>query len=267
MYIYMASAQHLHHHYQYILCRCVRMHLIPERYLSFKPEECFKLTTVHNIQQKRVVLQQQSTWLSLDIRTNQVVHICYWHETNRRMSGLQKPSIAWKLDAFHTLKIIWLQAVSTNLWIWWFMKPMVWCVNTVPPREWKLHSTVIIAGDMIDDWLDDRIIEPEEQGVVAEAVNPPPVEYVWPNGAGIFLEHEAAIAINVTNAPCIVLHVVWCNGLVNLVCANEHQMTAVSWTSDKPAPIGWYDSRSWNHEGQCICVCYNNSNWRPKGQK
>ena len=28
---------------------------------------------------------------------------------------------------------------------------------------------------MIDDWLDDRIIEPEEHGVVAEAVNPPPV--------------------------------------------------------------------------------------------
>ena len=39
------------------------------------------------------------------------------------------------------------------------------------PGEWKLHSTVIIAGDMIDDWLDDRIIEPEEQGVVAEAIN------------------------------------------------------------------------------------------------
>ena len=77
-----------------------------------------------------------------------------------------------------------------------------------PHREWKLHSTVIIAGDMIDDWLDDRIIEPEEQGVLAEAVNLPPVEYAWPNGAGIFLEHEAAIAINVTNAPCIVLHVV-----------------------------------------------------------
>ena len=30
------------------------------------------------------------------------------------------------------------------------------------PGEWKLHSTVIIAGDMIDDWLDDRINEPEE---------------------------------------------------------------------------------------------------------
>ena len=82
------------------------------------------------------------------------------------------------------------------------------CKHSPPPREWKLHSTVIIAGDMIDDWLDDRIIEPEEQGVVAEAVNPPPVEYAWPNGAGIFLEHEAAIAINVTNAPRIVLHVV-----------------------------------------------------------
>ena len=81
---------------------------------------------------------------------------------------------------------------------------------------------------MIDDWLGDRIIEPEEQGVVAEAVNPHPVEYAWPNGAGIFLEYEAAIAINVTNAPCIVLHVVLCNGLVNLVRANEHQMTAVS---------------------------------------
>ena len=136
------------------------MHLIPKRYLSFKPEECFKLTTVHNIQQKRVVLQQQNTWLSLDISTNQVVHIWCCHEPHRRMSGLQKPSIAWKLDAFHTLKIISQQAVSTNLWIWWFMKPMVWCVNTVPPGEWKLHSTVIIAGDMIDDWLDDRIIEP-----------------------------------------------------------------------------------------------------------
>ena len=121
-----------HHYYQYILRRWVRMHLIPERYLSFKPEECFKLTTVHNIQQKRVVLQAQNTWLSLDISTNQVVHICCWHEPHRRMSGLQKPSIAWKLDAFHTLKIIWQQAVSTNLWIWWFMKPMVWCVNTVP---------------------------------------------------------------------------------------------------------------------------------------
>ena len=47
----MASTQHLHHHYQYILRRRVRMHLIPGRYLlSFKPDECFKLTTVHNIQ-------------------------------------------------------------------------------------------------------------------------------------------------------------------------------------------------------------------------
>ena len=61
---------------------------------------------------------------------------------------------------------------------------------------------------MIDDWLDNRIIEPEEQGVVAEAVKSPIVEYAWPNGAGIFLEHEAAIAINATNAPGIVLHVV-----------------------------------------------------------
>ena len=67
---------------------------------------------------------------------------------------------------------------------------------------------VIIAGDMIDDWLDDQIIEPEEHGVVAEVVNSPPVEYAWPNGAGSFLEHEAAIAINVTNAPRIVMHVV-----------------------------------------------------------
>jgi len=56
--------------------------------------------------------------------------------------------------------------------------------------------------------LDGRIIEPEEHGVVAEAVNLPPIEYAWPNGAGIFLEHEAAIAITVTNAPGIVLHVV-----------------------------------------------------------
>ena len=61
---------------------------------------------------------------------------------------------------------------------------------------------------MIDDWFDDRIIEPEEQGVVAKAVNLPSVEYAWPNGAGIFLENEVAIAINVTNAPGIVLHVV-----------------------------------------------------------
>ena len=61
---------------------------------------------------------------------------------------------------------------------------------------------------MIDDRLDDRIIEPKEHGVVAEALNPPPVEYAWPNGAGIFLEHKAAIAINVTNALGIVLHVV-----------------------------------------------------------
>ena len=61
---------------------------------------------------------------------------------------------------------------------------------------------------MIDDWLDDRIIEPEEHGVVVEAVNPPPVEYAWPKGVGIFLEHKAAIAINFTNAPDIVLHVV-----------------------------------------------------------
>ena len=51
------------------------------------------------------------------------------------------------------------------------MEPMVQCVNIVPPGERKMHSMVIIAGDMIDDWLDDRIIEPEEQGVVAEAVN------------------------------------------------------------------------------------------------
>ena len=78
---------------------------------------------------------------------------------------------------------------------------MVRCVNIVPPSEWNLHSTAIITGDMTDDWLDDLIIEPEEHGVVAEAVNPPPVEYAWPNGARIFLEHEAAIAINVTNAP------------------------------------------------------------------
>jgi hypothetical protein len=61
---------------------------------------------------------------------------------------------------------------------------------------------------MFDDWLDDRIIEPEEQGVVAEAVNPPPIEYAWPNGAGIFLEHEVAIANTVANAPGIVLGVV-----------------------------------------------------------
>ena len=77
-----------------------------------------------------------------------------------------------------------------------------------PPDELKFHSTVIIAADMINDWLDDRIIEPEEHGVVVEAINPPPVEYAWPNGVGIFLEHEAAIAINVRNAPRIVLHVV-----------------------------------------------------------
>ena len=61
---------------------------------------------------------------------------------------------------------------------------------------------------MIDDWLDDWKIEPEEQGVVAEAVNPSAVEYAWPNRAVIFLEHEAAIAINVTNATHIVVHVV-----------------------------------------------------------
>ena len=66
---------------------------------------------------------------------------------------------------------------------------------------------VIIAGDMIDDWLDDWIIEPEEHGVIAEAVNAPPVEYAWPSGARIFLEHEAAIAITVTNAPGTILHV------------------------------------------------------------
>ena len=51
------------------------------------------------------------------------------------------------------------------------------CKHSPPPGEWKLHSTVIIAGDMIDDWLDDRIIEPEEHGVVPEAVNLPLVEY------------------------------------------------------------------------------------------
>ena len=77
-----------------------------------------------------------------------------------------------------------------------------------PPGKWKLHSTVIIASDMIDDWSDDQIIDPEEQGVVAQAVNPPPVEFAWPNGAGIFLEHEATIAINVTKAPGIILYVV-----------------------------------------------------------
>ena len=87
---------------------------------------------------------------------------------------------------------------------------------------------VIIAGGMIYDWLDDLIIEPKDHGVVAEAINPPPVEYAWPNEAGIFLEHEEVIAINVMNSPGIVLHVVLCNGLVNLVRANEHQMTAVS---------------------------------------
>ena len=61
---------------------------------------------------------------------------------------------------------------------------------------------------MIGDWLDDRIIEAEEDGEVAEAVNPALVEDAWPNGAGTFLEHEAAIAINVADAPGIVLHVV-----------------------------------------------------------
>ena len=65
------------------------------------------------------------------------------------------------------------------------------CKHSPPPREWKLHSTVITAGDMIDDWLDDRVIEPEEQGVVAEAVNPPPVEYAWPNGAVISRTSQA----------------------------------------------------------------------------
>ena len=67
---------------------------------------------------------------------------------------------------------------------------------------------VIITGDMTNDWLDDQIIQAEEHGVVAEAVNPPPVEYAWPNRVGIFLEQEAAIPITVTNAPRIVLHVV-----------------------------------------------------------
>ena len=71
---------------------------------------------------------------------------------------------------------------------------------------------------MINDWLDDRIIEPKEHGVVAEAINPRLVEYAWPNRAGIFLEHEAAIAINVMDAPSIVLHVVSCNGMLNLEC-------------------------------------------------
>ena len=61
---------------------------------------------------------------------------------------------------------------------------------------------------MIDDWLDDQIIEPEEQGVIVEAVNPSPIKYAWFNEAGIFLEHEAAIANTVTNAPGIVLRVV-----------------------------------------------------------
>ena len=77
-----------------------------------------------------------------------------------------------------------------------------------PPGEWKLHSTVIITGDMIGDWLDDRIIETEEHGVVAKVVNLPPIDYSRPNGAGIFFKHEAAIAINVMNAPGIVLLVV-----------------------------------------------------------
>ena len=71
---------------------------------------------------------------------------------------------------------------------------------------------VIIAGDMIDDWLDDRIIELEEHGVVAKAVNLPPVEYAWPNGDGIFLEHETAIAINVTNAQA--LYYMWFDVMV-----------------------------------------------------
>jgi hypothetical protein len=61
--------------------------------------------------------------------------------------------------------------------------------------------------------------------------------------------------------------VVWWNGLVTLVRANEHQMPTVSWTSDKPPPIDIYISRSWNYKGQRICVCCNKSNWRPKGQK
>ena len=70
------------------------------------------------------------------------------------------------------------------------MKPMVRCVNIVPPGEWKLHCTVIITGDMIDDWLDDRIIEPEEHGVVAEAVNPPPVDTAGPTELGSFSNTE-----------------------------------------------------------------------------
>ena len=65
---------------------------------------------------------------------------------------------------------------------------------------------------MIDDWLDDWITEPEEQGVVAEAVNPPPVEYAWPNVAGIFLEHEASIAITATNAQA--LYCMWFDEMV-----------------------------------------------------
>ena len=39
------------------------------------------------------------------------------------------------------------------------MKPMVRCVNTVSLGEWKMLSTIIIAADMIDDWLDDRVGE------------------------------------------------------------------------------------------------------------
>ena len=112
----MAYTQHLHHHYQYILRRWVRMHLIPGRYLSFKPEECFKLTIVHNIQQKRVVLQQQNTWLSLDISMNQVVHICCRHEPHRRMSGLQKKIYrmeAWCLS--HTEDYLATSCVDESL--------------------------------------------------------------------------------------------------------------------------------------------------------
>ena len=65
---------------------------------------------------------------------------------------------------------------------------------------------------MIDDWLDDRIIEPEEHGVVVEAINPPPVEYAWPNEAGIILEHGASIAINVKNPQA--LYCMWFNEMV-----------------------------------------------------
>ena len=84
------------------------------------------------------MLQQQNTWLSLDISTNQVVHICYWYEPHHRMSGLQKPSIAWKLDAFHTEDYLATSCVDESLDMVIHETHGMMCKHSPPPSRMEV---------------------------------------------------------------------------------------------------------------------------------